>query len=192
MSSNKITTSKRFNTKPMVFELDIKNPPGPLVLLINPATLEIKYASKITEQRVRWTGLLNPAYIFQAHHDELDVITATGKTAMFMTTEKGLTRVDRRNTLAYENIEKLIAMYRNNGANYNTKPNSTISPCAIETLGRVIISYDGFVYKGHFTNFSTTENEATPFNIDFNFEYKISRTFSIDQVLESGILNRVK
>jgi hypothetical protein len=188
MSLYKITSSRRIDTKPMVFELDIQSPPEPLILLINPASLELKFTSKISEQRVRWTGA-NPAYIFHAHHDELDVLSASGKSAMFMS-DKGLTRSDRKDTLAFENMERLVAIYRNNGTNRNKKANSSVNPCAVDSIGRVVISYDGFVYKGHFTNFSWSENEMNPFNVDFTFEFKVTRTFSVDQVNENGILSR--
>ena len=182
MSLYNITTSKRENSKPMVFEIDIVIPPAPLILLINPASLEIKYAPKITEQRIRWTGLNgNVPYVFHAHHDELDTLTASGKSAMFMT-DKGITRVDRTDSLAYENIQKLVDVYRNNGMNLNKKTNSVIAPCAINSVGRVVISYDGFMYKGHFINFSFTENDMSPFNVDFSFEFKVTRTFSSNQV----------
>lgn len=192
MSLYKNTSSRRINTKPMVFELDIDNPPEPLILLINPTSLEIRFASKITEQRVRWSGL-SPAYIFHAHHDELDTLSVSGRSAMFMS-DKGITRVNRTNTLAYENIERLVAIYRNNGMNLNSKPGSAAkaNPCVIDTIGRVIISYNGYVYKGHFVNFSISESEVNPFNVDFTFEYKVTRTFSIDQLNESSILSRIR
>jgi hypothetical protein len=178
------TTVERSNVKPMVFELDIKNPPPSLTLLINPTSLEIRYVPKITEQRVRWTGT-NIPYIFHAQHDELDVLSATGKTAMFISENYGITRIDRRKTLAYENIAKLLAIYRNNGTNRNTKPDGIVNPCTIESVGRVVLYYNGFLYKGHFTTFSISENDSTPFNLDFNFEFKVTKTFDIDQVNDS-------
>ena len=174
------------NAKPMHFDLEIENPPETLVLLINPTTLEIKFTPKITEQRVRWTGpslnsasntIENPAYIFQAHHDELDVLTASGRSAMFMAEGKGLTRFQKTDTYAYDNIERLVAIYRNNGTNRNKKPNSTVSPCAIDSVGRVSISYNEFIYKGYFSSFSVVENDTSPFNVDFNFEFKVFNTF---------------
>ncbi|MDD5649715.1 MAG: hypothetical protein PHF86_04745 [Candidatus Nanoarchaeia archaeon] len=183
---NKITV-KRTNVKPMVFELEINDPPPPLTLLINPSTLENKSVSKILEQRVRWTGG-NIPYIFQVHHDELDVLISSGKSAMFFSNEKGLTRIERIKTAGYENIEKLIAIYRNNGTNRNTKPNGSINPCTIETIGRVILSYNEFIYRGHFTSFSVSENESMPFNIDFNFEYKVTQTFDINRVNVESVL----
>jgi len=189
MATYNKTTVKRTNVKPMVFELEIDDPPPPLTLLINPATLETKYTAKMADQRVRWTNS-NIPYIFHVHHDELDILTATGKSAMFISNIQGLTRIDRTKTIGYENSERLLAIYRNNGTNRNTKPNSSINPCVIESVGRVILSYNGFIYKGHFTSFAWSENEAMPFNIDFNFEFKVTRTFDIGQVNEEYILRR--
>jgi hypothetical protein len=184
------TTVKRTNVKPMVFELEINSPPPPLILLINPATLETKYTSRIAEQRTRWTGG-NIPYVFQAHHDELDTLSATGKSAMFISNDKGLTRIERTKTIGYENIEKLVAIYLNNGTNRNTKPNSSINPCVIDSVGRVVLNYNGFIYQGHFTSFSVSETEAMPFNVDFTFEYKVTRTFNIERVNEESILRRI-
>ena len=180
MSLYNVTSSRRYNTKPMVFDLNIETPPPSLTLLINPTNLEIKYAPKMIEQRVRWAGT-SPGYIFHVHHDELDVLTASGKSAMFMS-NGGLTRTDRTDTLAYENIETLVAFYRNNGSNFNPKSNSTLNPAMINSVGRVTITYNGFLYKGHFISFSCTENDSSPFNVDFNFEFKVTRTFNVGQV----------
>jgi hypothetical protein len=183
--------------KPMVFELDIeflKTPPEPLILLINPSSLEIKFTSKITEQRIRWTGY-STAYVFHAHHDELDVLSASGKSAMFMSSTKGLDRLGRTDTYTYKNVERLVAIYRNNGMNLNKKPGSTskCSPCAIDSVGRVIIYYNDFVYKGHFTSFSVSENDTNPFNVDFTFEFKVTKTFSGLQLNEDNtVSNRVR
>jgi len=173
------TTSKRVNVKPMVFELDTVEKPfwySPLVLMINPSSLEKRSTSRIQEQRTRSTGS-NIPYIFHAHHDELDILTSSGRSAMFISNEKGLTRIDRTKTIGYENIEKLIAFYKNNGMNLNKKADSHINPCSIDSVGSVIIGYDEFIYKGHFISFSVTENEVSPFNIDYSFEYRITRTF---------------
>jgi len=182
MSLYNYTTVKAINTKPMVFELLIENPPPSLTLMINPTSLESKFAPKISEQRVRWAGN-NPAYIFHAHHDELDVLTASGKSAMFMT-NNGLSRKDRTDSKAYENIYQLVTIYRNNGKNLNRKPDSTqpnsygvVSPALINSIGRVTITYNNFIYQGHFTSFSLTENDTSPFTVDYNFEFKVTKIF---------------
>lgn len=177
----------RSEAKAMVFELEIYNAPPPLVLLINPSNLEIRMVPKVSEQRIRWAGN-NIPYVLQVHHDELDVLSASGRSAMFIAENEGLTRVNRTKTWGYDNISKLLAIYRNNGMNINPKVGSAVSPCMIDSVGRVIISYNGFIYKGHFTNFALTENDTTQFNIDFSFEFKITKTFNVDWTKESNIL----
>jgi hypothetical protein len=195
-----VTTSRRTkNSTPMVFELDIIEPPPSLVLLINPANLDIKYLPKITEQRVRWTSSQdsvdvnqNVGYVFQAHHDELDVLSATGKSAMFMSPSEGLTVKNRLTSVAYQNIEKLIAIYRNNGMNFNTKTNSRINPAKINSIGRVVITYNGFIYRGHFTGFTYSINETRQFNADFSFDFKVTQTLDIGQLLSKRIFQNGK
>jgi len=186
----KTTVKRNDNVKQMVFELEIKNPPQPLVLLINPTSLETRYVPKIAEQRVRWVGS-NIPYIFHGQHDELDVLSASGKSAMFISDEKGLTRVERRQTAGYENIARLLAIYRNNGTNRNTKPNGKVNPCTIESVGRVILSYNGFIYRGHFISFSISENDSMQFNMDFSFEFKVTKTFNVDEVNGNSVLQRI-
>lgn len=170
--------------KPMVFDINITPAPASLALLINPTTFDIKYTPKISEQRVRWTGIdadtsSSNAYIFHVHHDELDVITAAGKSAMFLTDSEGLTRINRTDTYGYKNVERLVAFYRNNGMNLNRSKNSS---GAINSVGRVKISYDNFIYEGHFISFSFSENDTSPFNVDFSFDFKVTKTFSKDQI----------
>lgn len=170
-------TGAKIAGKPMVFELDINEPPPPLVLLINPETLDTKFTPKVSESRVRWSNKSSSSYILQVHHDELDTLAASGKSAMFMTNE-GITSADRTRTLAYENIQQLIAIYRNNGMNFNRRPNRN-GQNYIESVGRVTITYDNFVYRGSFESFSLNEVQEKPFNYEFSFEYKVTRMIDV-------------
>ena len=61
----------------------------------------------------------------------------------------------------------------------------------ISEFGRVVITYDGFVYRGHFLSFSTTEDDTKPFNINFSFEFKITQVFNIGKVLEQQFKNKL-
>jgi len=172
--------------KQMVVELEINNPPPPLILLINPETLDLKFAHKVTEQRVRWTDRKQSGYILHTHHDELDMMSASGKTAMFYT-DKGLTSYNRKDSLAWENIQKFIAIYRNNGMNFNSTPGRRGSS-VIDSVGRVLITYDGSIYKGSFESLTINETDEKPFNFDFNFEYKITHTLGQNS-LSNSIFN---
>ena len=170
-----VTLKKNIGSKTpikiMVFELDIFNPPPPILLFINPETFDIKWEAKSSENRVRQTDSNDSGYIVQFHHDELDVISASGHSAMFYT-DAGITAYDRVNSPAYNNIQQLVAYYRNNGKNLSRKPGKY---SLIESVGRVILTYDDTVYKGSFESFSVTETEEKPFNLEFSFDYKITK-----------------
>jgi hypothetical protein len=112
----------------------------------------MKYAVKITEYRVRWVDAKDSGYVFHAHHDELDAMSVSGKSAMFYDSE-GLTSDNRENTAGWENMNQLVAMYRNNGLNFNRKVTQT-NASMIDSVGSVLITYDTVVYRGYFQSFS--------------------------------------
>lgn len=159
--------------KPMVFELDITNPPLPLVLLLNPESLEKRLTARNSESRVRWTNRSQSGYVIQTHHDELDVLSMSGHSALFYS-DKGLTSVERSRTHSWENFHQLVAIYRNNGINYNRRPGRRGSSL-IQSIGRVVITYDGVVYRGSFDTLSITEGQERPFNFDFSLEFKVTQ-----------------
>lgn len=171
-----ITGSKR-PIKPMVFELDINFPPDPLILLVNPETLEKRFISRVSESRVRWINRNDSGYILQAHHDELDVLSMSGRSALFYS-QNGLTTRERRQSLGYDNIQKLVAIYRNNGVNFNRRPGRR-GTNLMQSVGRVVITFNGYIYRGSFENLTITETQERPFNLEFSFEFKVTRTFNI-------------
>lgn len=160
--------------KSMVFELDINNPPKPLVLLINPETFEIRYVPRVVEVRVRWTDRKKTPYVLQTHHNELDVISASGRSAMYYTS-KGLTSQQRERTLGWENIQQLLAIYRNNGMNFNRKPGQR-GTNLLESIGRVLMIYDKIIYRGSFDSFNLNEVDTSPFNLEFTFDFRVTKT----------------
>jgi len=180
-------TGAKLAAKPMVFELDINVPPDPLILLVNPETLDNKSTSKVVENRVRWVDRRDSGYILQTHHDELDVLSLSGRSALFYTDE-GITSQDRERTLGWENIQHLLAIYRNNGMNFNRRPNSR-GTNLIQSVGRVVISYDGYIYRGSFENFALNEVQEKPFNLDFSFDFKVTRMISVRQRSQSILQN---
>jgi hypothetical protein len=157
--------------KPMIIELDINEAPPPLTLLINPDSLDIRYTSKVIESRVRWTNSRESSYILQTHHDELDTLTANCTSAMFYS-NKGLSTTEREKTLAWQNMQQVISIYRNNGINFDKKPGRR---GVIKSIGRVIIVYDSVLYRGSFENFNISETDDKPFNIAFSFDFKITK-----------------
>ena len=168
--------------KPLVIELDIYEAPPPFTLLINPSEFVIRYAIKISESRVRWVDASDSGYIFQAHHDELDTISMNGVSALFYD-DGGLTSDNREISLAWENINQLLAIYRNNGLNYNNKITQN-NNAMINSVGNVLITYDGCLFKGNFLNFNINENDSKPFNYDFSFEFKVVNVKDTNKLLE--------
>jgi hypothetical protein len=162
--------------KPMVFELSIDLPPPPLILLLNPNNFEIKMMPKQTENRTRWVDRRESGYIIETHHDELDVLTASGRSAQFYNAG-GLTSENKQQSLGWENIQKLIAVYRNNGMNFNRTPNNK-SQSLITSVGRALIIYDGEIYSGSFHSLNINESQEKQFSLDFDFEFKVHERFS--------------
>lgn len=157
----------------MVIELIINEPPPPLILLINPQSLDFKYTPKITTFRTRWTDQNYTPYILHTHHDELDTLSIAGTSAMFYS-DKGITVSERTSSIAWENIQQLIAVYRNNGMNFDKKPGKR---GAIESVGRVSIYFENIFYYGSFDNFTLNEVDEKPFNMTFNFDFKVTKVF---------------
>jgi hypothetical protein len=174
--------------KPMVFELDIDFPPPPLILLLNPSQLEFKYSSKLQETKGRFgNDRRDTGYIMQVAHDELDVISAECRSAQFYD-DGGLTYKNSHRSIAYENFAQLLAIYRCNGMNY-TRQGTTQGASLIQSVGKVLIIYDGSIYKGFFDSFSTSSTQEVPFWIGFNFEFKVIETTTISGMMSPTVRN---
>jgi len=169
--------------KPMYFELDITDPPPVLMLAINPNDFNKTFAKKVTSSRNRPSTRDAGAYIYNFDFDELDTMNCSGTSALFYS-ENGLTTAGRISSLGYRNFKSLIEVYRNNGRNYNLNvmqgaPLVTGGTGLIKTVGRVIIAYDDFIYRGSFDSFSVSEVDQKPFNLSFNFQFVVSRTIDV-------------
>jgi len=150
--------------------LIIKNPPPPLTLFINPSNLTLNFTNKINPQRVR-SNPLTGGYSVQHAHSELDLMSVTGLTAMMYYPTLGLTSKYSRYTAGYDQWQKLLAIFRNNGVNFNSKQDHII-----DTVGRVGIYYDSVNYFGCFDDFSWKHTEEQPYNFEFNWSFTISKT----------------
>ena len=117
------------------------------ILLINPNNLDIKESTKISPIRVRQTNSKTKGYILHAHHDDLSDLTMSGKSAMFYN-ESGAAIENFQNSLAWNNIQNFLALYRNNGFNYNDYA-GYYGRSHIKSIGHVEIIYDDSIYKGH-------------------------------------------
>lgn len=168
--------------KPMYFELDIDDPPPILMLAINPSEFTKNFTKKVSNSRTRPKTRDQAAYTNNFDYDELDVIQCSGKTALFYG-QNGLTIEKKSSSLGFRNFKSLIEIYRNNGRNYNstrfTSPLITGGSGLIKSVGRVIIAYDDVIYKGSFDSFTVNEVDSKPFNLDFNFQFTVSKTIDV-------------
>lgn len=149
---------------PMKLTLDIKTKPNPYIILwINPNRFEMNFSKKVTPQRVR------NGYVIQHAFDELEQMSCNCFTAS-MYTNMGLTGFPNTSA-AYDQFEKMIAFFRNNGANFDTKYTKVIN-----TVGRVKILYDGVEYTGCFDELGYTFSDESPFTIEYNWRYTVAST----------------
>ena len=164
-------TGAKIPILPMLIRLEIDNPPPPLTLLINPSSFDLTFASKVTKTKVRKAYRGDFGYSFEHHHDELDEISMSCDTALNYDFNRGLTDNNVNQVMAYDHTQKLLAIYRNNGKNYNTKQDSII-----ESIGRVVIQFDGVHYYGSFNDFKWTHTADTPFNYSLSWTFTVTET----------------
>lgn len=145
-----------------------------LILLVNPDSMNYGRTNSMQAAYTR------NGYIIQPWGPNQDMLSATGKTAAFMTTSEGLAQVTSRSSLAFHNLLGLTAVYRNNGYQFEdiTKPNTGIGTNQNNFIGRQIsivrgieLSWDGDIYNGHFNTFTLDNDAASPFQMSYNFEF---------------------
>ncbi|MDD5649585.1 MAG: hypothetical protein PHF86_04095 [Candidatus Nanoarchaeia archaeon] len=141
-----------------------------LTMLINPSNLDITYSPLITETRTLG------GFAHEYWGESLTTLSASGKTAMFVDSEEGLTTQKSRQTEAYQYFMSLLNIYKNNGKGYfsgiNLNAAARANPSKIASLGIVIMIYDGNQYDGYFESFTYTEDASMPFNLEYSFSFK--------------------
>jgi hypothetical protein len=140
-----------------------------LTMLINPTNLDIAYSPLITETRTLG------GFVHEYWGENLTTLSATGKTAMFVDSEEGLTNKKSRSTEAYQYFMTLLNIYKNNGKSYFPAGNNAAAmanPSKIASLGIVIMIYDGNQYDGYFESFTYTEDSSMPFNLEYSFSFR--------------------
>jgi hypothetical protein len=149
----------------------------PLRLLVNPKQFSVK-GSKITSDG-NWS---RRGPIIEHWGDEQDVLSASGKVAAFYTMEMGLSRVSCQYSQAWRNFYSLYLLYKNNGGIYLRDPfDPSGGTRRLTYVGSVYIFYDGILYIGSFSNFNITESEASPFSVEYSFEFNVRAAFMLDQ-----------
>lgn len=138
----------------------------PLVLLINPSTLQMAYNKIQTFQdRTRF------GYVFQAWGEEQPKLSITAKCGAFYSGGRGVQFASKRDSAAWQNLMGAFQFYQNNGYIYDTVGKSN----AHHQVGSLSIHYDGWVYYGHMESFAFTYDESHQLGgIEFTMEFVVS------------------
>ena len=146
-----------------------------LTMLINPENLDTSYSALINETRTLG------GFVHEYWGEQLTSLSASGKTAMFVDTDKGITNKDNRSTESYKYFISLLNIYKNNGKEYQENITSK-TPIALRyntskltNLGYIQMIFDKKQYDGYFESFSYTEDAAMPFNLEYSFTFKVMR-----------------
>jgi hypothetical protein len=142
-----------------------------LVLHVNPASMSLSY-SKVIE-RIQTKG----GYVEQHWGDAPTTISLSMVTGGFMRLFSGLSNITgggqdmlgtRRETIAYDKYLDMLALFKNNGAVYDTTGK-------IVFQGILKMTFDGGVYLGWFSSFSVNEAAEKPYMFDLSAEFTVSK-----------------
>ena len=115
-------------------------------------------------QKSKQVTITKGGYVEFLWPDDLDSISCSSSTGLFIGKEFGITNINKDKTIAYKKQEELIRLYENNGMVYNQNGTPIVR-------SSILMIYDRGVYSGHFSNIEITEEANTPFqlNITWNF-----------------------
>jgi hypothetical protein len=162
---NPVGNNKILNRKPLIWQIrDIPNKyqlPD-LTMSINPQSLSSDYKQLLNRKRT--IG----GFVEEHWGEELDTLSSSGRTATFYG-PLGLTNYARRDTQGFLEFQKFVNIYRNNGTLFDEKTSLIVAQ------GSVILNYDSAVYRGYFESLSITESGDKPFDLQYEFSFKITQ-----------------
>ena len=142
-----------------------------MVLHVNPNQVTFTY-SKIIE-RIQTKG----GYVEQHWGDGPPTISLAAVTGGFKRVFSGLSNVTgggydtggtRRETIAYDKLLDLLALFHNNGSIYDQRGE-------IAFQGAIQMTFDGGIYTGWFTSFTVNEASERPFMFEISAEFIVER-----------------
>lgn len=163
----------------------------PLTLLVNPQTLTIQYA-----QKLNYSERSRQGYILHTWGEEQVKLSISGVTGAFIAGNNPFTReglafsgqgqvsetgsvsgvqfASRRDSAAWQNLQSLFTIYRNNGYIFDTLGQSD----ANLWIGGIAIEYDQWTYIGQMENFQHSLDESKQYGqVEFSFEFTASHIF---------------
>lgn len=154
----------------------------PLKLLVNPSKFSVKDEAIV--QDGNW-GRNGP--IVEHWGEGQGKISASGKVAAFYAIDAlnaggpGLTRHARNYSESWANLQSLYQIYRSNGRLLLPDPLTNGTTQNISHVGSVYIYYDSILYIGSFDSFTISETDASPFTVEYSFEFTLRCAFLLDR-----------
>lgn len=141
-----------------------------LVLHCNPSSLKINRQRQV--ERIQTLG----GFVEQHWGDSTVDVSADGTTGGFVRAYSGLSNVtsfdsvggSRRETIAYDKLLDLLAMFHSNGAIYDAAGSVALQGC-------IKLTFDEGVYFGWFNTFSVTESADKPYQFTISFAFTVHR-----------------
>ena len=147
-------------------------PPGlRMVLHVNPSSMGFTYGKQIS--RIQTKG----GFVEQHWGEAARNISFALATGGFKRLYSGLSNITgggtvttgtRRETIAYDKFLDLLALFKSNGAVYDTTGQ-------IIFQGKIKITFDGGIYTGWFQTFTVTESAEKAYQFDLTADFLIDQ-----------------
>lgn len=138
----------------------------PLILLINPASLQMAYT-----KMQQFTDRTRFGYVFQAWGEEQPRLSISARCGAFYSGGRGVQFASRRDSASWQNLMTAFHFYKNNGYVHDTVGKSN----AHHFVGVLSIHYDQWVYYGNMESFTYTLEEQNQLGgITFEMEFVVS------------------
>lgn len=146
------------------------------VFHVNPSNMDINYTKTVS--RIQTMG----GYVEQVWGTDTTEISMSMQTGAFMRMNSGLSAMTnpdwggtRRDSIAYDKYQDLLALFHNNGAVYGENGQ-------IIRHGIISLYFDQVTYLGWFTTFAVTESAENPYKFD------LTASFSVHKEIHIGLL----
>ena len=154
----------------------------PLVLLINPTSMEVSYTKvQQFQDRTRY------GFLFHAWGEEQPKVTFTAKCGAFISGGKGVQYASKRDSRAWQNLMNAFHFYKNNGYIYDTIGKSN----AHHFIGAMSIHYDQMVYYGNMESFGWGYEEGNQLGgVEFSIDFTV--TAMLDTAQQKFVVTPMK
>ena len=147
-------------------QLDTVLKTPPLVLLINPQSFDRSFVKVQTYQDRTRQG-----YVFHSWGEEQPKINFSIRCGAFISGQRGVQNVSKKDSLAWQNLINVMTFYKNNGYIYDTFGDSM----ANLAVGCLSIHYDQWIYYGHMESLNySIESNMELGGVTFEIGFKVS------------------